>query len=76
MPRTASIARRSVWASAKSLRRLPYVTFAWMYTLLSIAALSTFGNFGILARQRTLLYPVFLVLLCIKPQAKKNHVVR
>ena len=65
---------RSLWASARGIRRMPYLTFAWMYTILSIAALSTFGNFGILARQRTLLYPIFLVLLFIKPREKQRAV--
>jgi len=67
---------RSIWAAARSVRRLPYVTFAWMYTALSIAALSTFGNFGILTRQRTLLYPVFFVLLFVKPVEKRRAVIR
>jgi hypothetical protein len=67
---------RSLLTAARSLRRMPYLTFVWMYTILSIAALSTFGNFGILARQRTLLYPIFLVLLCIKRAPRKQRAIR
>ncbi|MDT0215581.1 hypothetical protein Q9R29_16950 [Rothia sp. ARF10] len=47
------------------LRRTPYVTFALTYTSAFIWAFSGFGNFGILARQRVLMIPFFLVLLAL-----------
>lgn len=47
------------------LRRTPYVTFALTYTSAFIWAFSGFGNFGILARQRVLMIPFFLILLAL-----------
>ena len=47
------------------MRRNPYVTFAVVYVAAFIWAFSGFGNFGILARQRVLMLPFFLVLLAL-----------
>jgi hypothetical protein len=54
------------------LRHLPriirtnsYVMFAVVYSAAFIGAFAGFGNFGILARQRVLLIPLFLVLLAL-----------
>ncbi len=52
------------------MRHSPYVTFALGYSLAFIVAFSGFGNFGIIARQRVLLLPFFLVLLAL-PTADK-----
>jgi hypothetical protein len=47
--------------------RAPYVAFAVVYSLLFIVAFSHIGNFGILARQRTQLFPFALVLFAVPP---------
>lgn len=47
------------------LRRSPYVAMAAAYTLMFVVAFSSFGNFGILARQRSQLLPLVVVLLCL-----------
>lgn len=49
----------------KFLRSNPYVTFATAYVAGYILAFSGFGNFGILARQRVLMVPFFLILLAL-----------
>jgi hypothetical protein len=54
------------------LRHNPYVVFALVYVTGFIVAFSSFGNFGILARQRVLMLPFFLVLLAL-PQRRKNE---
>ncbi len=54
------------------LRRNPYVVFALVYTSAFIVAFAAFGNFGILARQRVLMLPFFLVLLAL-PLRRKNE---
>ena len=51
------------WAAIRSLRRQPYVVFCLVYSFLFIVAYSSYANFGLLARQRVQLYPLFLVLL-------------
>lgn len=61
---------RSVVGALKSVRRQPYVAFALAYTGLLILALSSIANFGILARQRIQLLPLYLVLLSLRPPSK------
>jgi hypothetical protein len=56
---------RPIGRAVRSFRRLPYVTFVVVYGLLFIVAFSSIGNFGILARERCLLLPFFLVLLAV-----------
>jgi hypothetical protein len=56
---------RSLLEAARSLRRSPYVAAAVVFVAGTIFGLSAVANFGIIARQRTLIYPMFLVLLCL-----------
>jgi hypothetical protein len=60
---------RWVIAALKSVRRQPYVVFCVVYVLLFIIAFSSFANFGLLARERVQLYPLFLVLFAIPAPA-------
>ena len=57
------------WSRVKQLPRImrtnPYVVFAVVYCLAFIIAFAGFANFGILARQRTLMIPLFVVLLAL-----------
>ncbi len=55
------------WAAMRSLRQQPYVVFCLVFTLLFIVGFSSFANFGLLARERVQLYPLFLVLFSIPP---------
>lgn len=66
-------------ASWPRLRRLPstmrrnaYVVFAVVYIGAFIVAFSGFGNFGILARQRVLMLPFFLVLLALPDPRRRD----
>lgn len=64
-------------AAIRSIRRQPYVGFALAYTGIFIFAFSAVANFGILARQRSLLFPLFLVLLCVpreRSDTRSEHV--
>jgi hypothetical protein len=56
---------RWIGAALRSIRRQPYVAMAIAYTGLFILAFSAFANFGLLARERAQLFPLFLVMLCI-----------
>lgn len=51
------------------LRRNPYLVLVLVYTLLFCVAFSSFGNFGILTRQRIQLFPFALVLLALPRSA-------
>ena len=57
------------WRQLKQVPRLirtnPYVTFCLAYTLFFIWAFSSFGNFGILTRERILVMPFFLILVAL-----------
>ena len=57
LPRLRTIPRR--------LRTQPYITYCLTYTILFCYMFSSFQNFGILARQRVLVFPVFLALLAL-----------
>lgn len=61
---------RWIWQGLLSLRKRPYVAFALSYTAMFIFAFSSFANFGLLARQRVQLIPIFLVLLSIPPRKR------
>jgi len=56
---------RWIVAAIRSVRRQPYVAMAIAYTGLFILAFSAFANFGLLARERAQLFPLFLILLCV-----------
>jgi hypothetical protein len=64
---------RWIWAAVRSLRRRPYVAFCFVYSGLFVVAYSSFANFGLLARQRVQLYPLFLVLLSIPPALDRRR---
>jgi hypothetical protein len=53
----------------------PYVTFAVAFTLMFVFAFSSIVNFGIIARQRTQVFPLALVVLAI-PLARGARSVR
>jgi len=57
LPRLRSIPSR--------LRKNPYVTYCLIYILLFCFMFSAFQNFGILARQRVLVFPLVLTLLAL-----------
>lgn len=58
---------RSVGRAVRSLLTQPFVAMVVAYTFLFVVAFSAVSNFGILARQRTQLYPLAMVLLTIPP---------
>lgn len=49
----------------KEVFRSPYVAFTLAYTFAFIYAFSSLGNFGILARERSMLLPALFVALCV-----------
>jgi hypothetical protein len=61
------------FAALGSMRRQPYVAFAFAYSAMFIVAFSAFANFGLLARERVQLLPFYVLFLCIPPR-RKEHV--
>ena len=47
--------------------RVPYVSYCVAYIAMFVFAFSSIGNFGIMTRQRTQVFPFVLVLLCLPP---------
>ena len=64
--------RRRLLAWVKALGRRPYLVFALAFALCFIMAFSYIGNFGILARQRTQMLPLALVVLGMAPAPRKR----
>jgi hypothetical protein len=58
---------RSIVAAVRDVRNAPYLAFAMAYVAMFIVGFSSIANFGILARQRVQMYPLFLVLLAVRP---------
>jgi hypothetical protein len=56
----------------KRLIRQPYIMMSMVFTLVFIFAFSSFGNFGILTRERVQLFPFFLVLLCVRSRPRSD----
>ena len=48
-------------------RAMPYLIYCWALAALYIIAFSSFANFGLLVRQRSLLFPALFALLCVSP---------
>ena len=72
--------RRSIVALPRQLTR-SYVIFAILYAGFFIYAFSTFGNFGIIARERVQVLPFVLALMCLpvaatSPSDRRAHPTR
>ena len=61
---------RRLAATPRLMNRHPYVTFSLLVCCLGALAMSTFGNLAILVRQRSLLMPALLILVCL-PTVKR-----
>jgi len=59
------LAPRRLGAIPRQVLRLPYAAFSATFAILFIYAFSAIGNFGILVRQRTQVFPLLLVLAAL-----------
>ena len=57
-------------------RRSPYVVLVVVYSLLFCVAFSSFGNFGIITRQRVQLLPFALTLLALPAATPRQRTIR
>lgn len=69
-----AVSWRRVVAAIRQAPRSPYVVLVMSYTLFYIVAFSTIGNFGILARQRSLVFPFLVVLVTLPPAPARRDV--
>jgi hypothetical protein len=64
---------RSLGWSLRNMRKVPFVMFCLVIVLIYGAIFSSFGNFGLLVRQRSLALPAFFALLAIdSPKRRKR----
>jgi hypothetical protein len=66
---------RSLGWSLRNIRKLPFVMFCFVVVLIYGAIYSSFGNFGLLVRQRSLALPAFFALLSIDSPKHRNRTV-
>jgi hypothetical protein len=52
----------------RGMRRYPYLGYCLGAILTFVLAFSAFSNFGLLARQRTQILPLYFALLCVAPR--------
>jgi hypothetical protein len=64
---------RWIWAALKSMRRQAYIAFAAAYSFLFVIVFASFPNFGLLARERVQVLPLFLALLCVAPAPRRTE---
>ena len=55
----------SIRASVTRARATPFLLYCWVLTILYAATFSSFANFGLLVRQRSLVLPALFVLLAL-----------
>lgn len=61
--------RRRLLRLGRAMKESPYVIYALLFSLLFVFAFSNFSNFGILARERVQMLPLFLVILAVPAAA-------
>ncbi|MFP5255281.1 MAG: nucleotidyltransferase family protein [Acidimicrobiia bacterium] len=54
-----------------SARGTPFLLYCWVLTILYAATFSSFANFGLLVRQRSLVLPALFVLLAVTPLRRR-----
>ena len=61
----------SVQAALVGARATPFLLYCWVLTILYAATFSSFANFGLLVRQRSLVLPALFVLLAVEPLRRR-----
>ena len=65
--------RRRVLRWIRSVAKMPYLLYGAAYALAFIFAFSYIGNFGILARQRTQMIPLALMMLAMPTEPRRGR---
>jgi hypothetical protein len=67
------IRRKSLRIAFRRSRETPFLMFCWVLTALYAVAFSAFANFGLLVRQRSLVFAALLVLFSIDPELEHRR---
>lgn len=62
----------SLRLSVSRARKTPFLIYAWTLTIAYSMTFSSFANFGLLVRQRSLVLPALFVLVCLDPEARRD----
>lgn len=62
----------SVRTSLIRARAMPYLLYCWVLVVLYAATFSSFANFGLLVRQRSLVLPAVFALLAVSPARARS----
>jgi hypothetical protein len=62
--------RKNIAATFSGMRASPYIGYCVAYVIIFVVAFSAFSNFGLLARERTQVTPLYLALLAIPTRAQ------
>lgn len=65
------VRRRQLLSLPRQLKD-PFLLFSTVYSVLFVVAFSTFGNFGLIARERVMALPIVLVLLCLPDRDQRR----
>lgn len=68
-----AIESRTIGGALRQVRRLPLVAFVLLFAFVFVFLFSSIANFGILARQRTQLTPLVLMLLALPRAARSGR---
>ena len=61
----------SVKAALLGARATPFLLYCWVLVVLYAATFSSFANFGLLVRQRSLVLPPLFVLIAVEPLRRR-----
>jgi hypothetical protein len=61
------VRRRSILIAFQRSRRWPFLLYCWILLILYSMTFASFGNFGLLNRQRSLVLPALYALIAIDP---------
>jgi hypothetical protein len=64
--------RRSIATSIREIRSTPFLFFCWVLLGFFSVAYSSFGNMGLLVRQRSLALPAFFALIAVQPKSDRD----
>lgn len=67
------VRRKSLRIAFARSRDTPYLMFCWVLCALYAVAFSAFANFGLLVRQRSLVFAALLVLFSIDPEVERSR---
>jgi hypothetical protein len=64
---------RRMGSAFRNVLRQPFLVYVILFGIIAVLALSTFANFGLLARQRAIVLPFLFILLAFAPSSASEE---